>query len=407
MRMRYRKDATRALRSGVRCTDRALCHRCRSDRSILRSNISPEVITTDPRAISVVDLFSGCGGMTIGLAEAARMSRTAIRVALAADSDEHVLDIFKQNFPDANAQVHDISELFDGRIGLVPTCREKAVQEQVGRVNVLVGGPPCQGHSDLNNYTRRDDPKNSLYLRMARAAEVLRPDVVVIENVPPVQHDKSNVVALTAHALSDAGYRVSGGALDLGMLGVPQRRRRYLLLASRVTSLDPRGLLDSIMGASHGHSYRSVRWAIEDLLNLSSRTTYDTASKAKPQNMRRIDYLFDNDLYDLPNEERPACHSDGKHSYVSIYGRLHWDQPAQTITTGFGCMGQGRYVHPLERRTLTPHEAARLQTFPDWFTFNTEKRGVLAKAIGNAVPPLLTQRLGTFLLTAGAILGAD
>ena len=106
-------------------------------------------------------------------------------------------------------------------------------------------------------------------------------------------------------------------------------------------------------------------------------------------------YLFDKRLYDLPNSRRPDCHRDGDHSYVSMYGRLHWHKPAQTITTGFGSMGQGRYVHPARRRTITPHEAARLQTFPDWFDFGDQTSPTeLAKMIGNAVPPLLMLALG-------------
>src|SRR6185312_3602501 len=110
-------------------------------------------------------------------------------------------------------------------------------------------------------------------------------------------------------------------------------------------------------------------------------------------------FLFEHGLYDLPNNQRPECHRDGNHSYRSVYGRLRWTEPAQTITTGFGSMGQGRYVHPQRRRTLTPHEAARLQTFPDWFDFGKEtRRGVLAKAIGNAVPPFLTLQIGQLIL---------
>ena len=82
-----------------------------------------------------------------------------------------------------------------------------------------------------------------------------------------------------------------------------------------------------------------------------------------------------------------------------MYGRLRWDQPAQTITTGFGSMGQGRYVHPARRRTITPHEAARLQTFPDTFDFgDVTSRKALAKMIGNAVPPLLMATLGDSIL---------
>jgi DNA (cytosine-5)-methyltransferase 1 len=116
-------------------------------------------------------------------------------------------------------------------------------------------------------------------------------------------------------------------------------------------------------------------------------------------NRQRIDYLFDHELYDLPNPERPTCHRDVKHTYNAMYGRLRWDNPAQTITSGYGSMGQGRYVHPGKRRTLTPHEAARLQTIPDWFVFDEKtKRTQIARMIGNAVPPVLGLALGRLLL---------
>jgi DNA (cytosine-5)-methyltransferase 1 len=89
-----------------------------------------------------------------------------------------------------------------------------------------------------------------------------------------------------------------------------------------------------------------------------------------------------------------------------MYGRLHWDRPAQTVTTGFGSMGQGRYVHPSRRRTITPHEAARLQTFPDWFDFGQSSRGQLADMIGNAVPPLVMVALGGAAVRALNLAGA-
>ena len=117
---------------------------------------------------------------------------------------------------------------------------------------------------------------------------------------------------------------------------------------------------------------------------------YDTAAQHSAVNERRIDFLFNNQLWELPNEQRPDCHRLKPHSYVSVYGRMHGDRPAPTITSGFGSTGQGRFVHPEERRTLTPHEAARLQGFPDWFTFSgVSKRGALQKMIGNAVPSRL------------------
>ena len=345
--------------------------------------------------LRVVDLFAGCGGMTLGLEEAARREKAAIDVALAVENDDEVFSIFEWNFDGATTKASDVTDLFNGRPGEPLTETERRLLEEIGSCDILLGGPPCQGHSDLNNHTRRDDPKNGLYLAMARAAAVLYPAVVIIENVPPVQWDTKGVVNQTWKVLEHMDYEVSGAVVDLRRVGVPQRRRRYLLIASADNGIDPRKLLKAIGQCSTIHAERSVRWAIGDLKDLTGESVYDTAGKASPNNVRRIDQLFDEDIHDLPNPSRPPCHSNKQHSYKSMYGRLWWDRPAQTITTGFGSMGQGRYVHPSKRRTITPHEAARLQTFPDWFDFGDgTRRGVLAKAIGNAVPPLLMVDLG-------------
>jgi DNA (cytosine-5)-methyltransferase 1 len=122
----------------------------------------------------------------------------------------------------------------------------------------------------------------------------------------------------------------------------------------------------------------------------SDREPFSMPAASSAVNQKRIDFLFDNDIYDLPDSERPKCHENG-HSYKSMYGRLHPSRPAQTITTGFGSMGQGRYVHPTMRRLITPHEAARIQGFPDFFDFSLAyKATALRKLIGNAVPPILS-----------------
>jgi DNA (cytosine-5)-methyltransferase 1 len=180
---------------------------------------------------------------------------------------------------------------------------------------------------------------------------------------------------------------------------VPQRRRRFLLIASNVPEIAPVSVLDHLAGDNPRHGDRTVRWAIQDLIDVDAQTAYDRAGRLSTENIRRIGYLFEKDVYDLPNSKRPECHRDGNHSYASMYGRLRWDEPAQTITTGFGSMGQGRYVHPARPRTLTPHEAARLQTFPDWFDFGSSTyRTTMAEMIGNAVPPLLMVSLGNEIL---------
>jgi DNA (cytosine-5)-methyltransferase 1 len=349
--------------------------------------------------IHTVDLFSGGGGMTAGLEESARRLGLGLNITLAVESDADVAAVYELNQPEANVRKVDLASLFDGVIGRRATATEKKLAKQVAPCQILLGGPPCQGHSDLNNHTRREDPKNALYLLMARAAEILEPDIVVIENVAPVQWDKGDVINQTKKALIAKNYAVAGRVIDLRRVGVPQRRRRYLLIASKLESVVPDTVLDALAKTLGDHSDRDLRWAIGDLEEVSSQTVFDSPSKATKTNVERMDYLFDNDELDLPNPQRPDCHKDKKHSYVSMYGRLSWNEPAQTITTGFGSMGQGRYVHPSRRRTITPHEAARLQTFPDWFVFGKDtRRGVLTKVIGNAVPPLLMIRLGNLIL---------
>jgi len=337
--------------------------------------------------------------MTEGLEESAGRLGLSLEIALAVESDEDVAAIYELNQPEANLRKVNLASLFDGALGSAATAIEKKVAKEVGSCEILLGGPPCQGHSDLNNHTRREDPKNALYLLMARAAEILEPDIVVIENVGPVQWDKGGVVNQTKKTLREKNYEVAGRVIDLRRVGVPQRRHRYLLIASRVETFDPDTALDNLTATLGDHPDRDLRWSIGDLEEITSETTFDSPSKATPTNAKRINYLFNNEEWDLPNSRRPGCHKDKGHSYVSMYGRLRWNEPAQTITTGFGSMGQGRYVHPSRHRTITPHEAARLQTFPDSFVFGKEtRRGVLAKVIGNAVPPLLMIRLGNLIL---------
>ena len=203
----------------------------------------------------------------------------------------------------------------------------------------------------------------------------------------------------STQALKAAGYSVASDVLHLVKFGVPQRRRRHILLAAIEDRIDP-SVMGCLGSACDDHAERSVRWAIEDLVDQTAKTGPDSASRSTPVNLKRMQWLIGQDKYDLPNERRPECHH-GSHSYNSMYGRLAWDAPAQTITTGFGCMGQGRFVHPEHPRTLTPHEAARLQTLPDFFDLDTRKgRGVWARVIGNAVPPLFVVHLLAPLLGA-------
>jgi DNA (cytosine-5)-methyltransferase 1 len=223
---------------------------------------------------------------------------------------------------------------------------------------------------------------------MVRAAELLRPSIVLIENVPAVMKDRyqgQNVVNMARNRLQDLDYRVHDAVVSMDGLGVAQTRKRHILLATTEGWAAPQDVFSALKIMDNTHD---LRWAIGDLENVQP-VGFDSPPSAKQINLDRMKYLLDNDVYDLPNDLRPVCHQDD-HSYKSMYGRLRWDKPAQTITSGFGSIGQGRYMHPSRMSALTPHEAARLQGFPDYFDFSAVgTRTGLATMIGNAVPPQL------------------
>ena len=369
------------------------CQICQADITAVRSINLP---TPDPSwpAISIADLFSGCGGLSLGIQRAAHDSEYSIDARLALDSDRVAMDVYGELFPTASMICKPIEEVLDGEVDALPTRSESGLALEVGDLDFMLGGPPCQGHSNLNNHSRRDDPRNGLYLRMARAAQVLSPSAIIIENVPTVTYDVRKAVQRTIDCLKSLKYTVGAGVVDLSNLGVPQRRRRHIILALQDCEADPQELVDSLESPVCGHVPRTVRWAIGDLEDGTKANTFDSASKPYPINQSRIDWLFDNDETDLPNELRPQCHRSD-HSYTAMYGRMLWELPAQTVTTGFNCIGQGRYVHPSRRRVITPHEAARLQTLPDFVNFKAVPvRKHLAKLIGNSVPPLLSYAIG-------------
>jgi DNA (cytosine-5)-methyltransferase 1 len=350
------------------------------DLAWLRLSAAPWAKDEQPR-VRIADIFSGCGAMTLA-AWALGLGHEAV---IAIDTDEDALGVFRVNFDPGIALGDPVESLFDGDVRGRLTRSERGLRSGAGRVDLLLAGPPCQGNSDLNNHTRRADPKNGLYARMARCAEVLRPTHVVIENVPGVLHDKGNVVGRTEECLRRLGYSVVAGILDADAVGVPQIRRRHFMIASQVVSVDLEATIEA-----YRCTQRPLSWAIQDLLDVPGEDSFDVAATLSSENQGRVAYLFDNGLYDLPDSQRPDCHRLKAHTYKAMYGRLRWDHPAPTITSGFASPGQGRYIHPLRQRTLTPHEAARIQFFPDFFRFGHLSRSSLRALIANAVPSKLT-----------------
>jgi len=358
------------------------------DASWLQAIKEPHPQKYKRKEISFVDLFSGGGGLSLGFREAIKAFSCRPNAKAAFDTCTSSLGVYGQNFENALLKSDPIDELFQNRVSDTLSSSEKSLMGELGSVDVLLAGPPCQGHSDLNNHSRRNDSKNNLFYYVARAAKVLDPKLILIENVIAVEHDRGGVLQRTEEELNKLGYntdvaRVNG--LDLGM---PQGRRRTFVVASSEYEPDLQLEIRHLL-----HDARPVGWAIKDLVRYKGEHPFDTPARSSEINQARIQYLFDNNIFDLPNKERPKCHQNG-HNYPAVYGRMHWDKPAPTITRGFGSNGQGRFVHPKKPRTLTPHEAARVQGFPDWFTFNGANRKTLQHVIGNAVHSKMAYSIG-------------
>lgn len=352
------------------------------------------------KEISYIDLFSSVGGLSLGLEEAVKSLGFRPLPLLAVDVDDGALAIHKHNHGTKRVVHESVSSLVDFKVigqgknatlAYDPQVIGSQMEELVGKVDVVLAGPPCQGHSTLNNYSRGDDPRNLLYLTVPAIAIALKAPVVIIENVPNVLNDVDNVVESTREILLQNGYEVTGTVLAAHQLGWAQTRKRYFLVAT----LGHAPIDLDVVREYFAHQPMPVSWALDKIKVSTEGKDHimNQIAEMSPLNQTRIDWLFDNDAYELPNHIRPDCHKDG-HTYPSVYGRMKWTEPAPTLTTGFVSPGRGRFIHPRERRVLTPREAARLQGFPNWFDFSPptlspSKRGQLAKWIGDAVPSIL------------------
>jgi len=346
--------------------------------------------------VHAIDFFCGTGGLSLGASKAIEAVAMHHALLAAVDVDGDALGVYRRNFRPQVTLGVNVASIVDfhvyGRGGKAsfaypPEIMDERLAAFMGKTDLVLAGPPCQGHSNLNNHTRRSDPRNVLYVCVAAATVALKARAIVMENVPDVLNDKTDVVGAACKLLADAGYAVSTHVLSAADLGCAQTRKRHFLVGTLRPHIP---LAESAVTLAQ--PAMTLREVIGDLEFTAGGGFMDEVSLLSAENQVRIDFLFDNDLYDLPNEVRPDCHKSG-HTYPSVYGRLDWNKPSQTITTGFMTMGRGRYIHPSQRRVITPREAARIQGFPDTFVFagngETPSRKLLAKWIGDAVPTQL------------------
>lgn len=326
-------------------------------------------ITEVPK-LTALDLFSGCGGLSEGLQQA------GFRVAAAVEIDSKAQETYSLNHPKVKLYAEDIRKL-DAAVVL------KEVGLRRGELDLLAGCPPCQGFSRLRTKNKGAsvfDPRNDLVGDFLRFIQEMLPKSIMMENVPALANDSR--FQKFCIAIADLGYTYVVQVLDAADYNVPQRRKRLILLASRV----------HVPAVADKQTDRvTVRQAFA---GIGARSTTIDLLHAMPE--RRSPKVMDmirqipkdgGSRMDLPIEFQLECHKKAN-GFFDVYGRMSWDDVAPTITSGCFNPSKGRFLHPSDNRAITLREAAILQGFPSDYQFVTSHgKESIALMIGNALPP--------------------
>lgn len=349
------------------------------------SNKARARIDASPSSVVAVDLFCGGGGLTYGLRE------LGIDVRAGYDIDRACRYAYEANNAPAKFYERDVRRI---------TAREIKAHFPPGAVKALVGCAPCTPFSALRKgRDTSDESEWSLLGEFARLVRKVEPDLVSMENVPQIT--KHAVFADFRDQLESLQYSVSASVVKCEDYGIPQKRRRLVLLASRLGEI-------ALLPPTHPNRHRTVAQAIRKLpaIEAGTHATKDPihlAANLEPLNLRRIRLSKPGGTWrDWPTAQRLHCHKKASGStYDAAYGRMEWDKPSPPITTKFYNLGSGRFGHPTQDRAISVREGAILQTFPRSYKFAPAREKLkitkLGQIIGNAVPPRLGAVLGASL----------
>lgn len=338
------------------------------------------------RIYRLMDLFAGCGGMTRGFVDTGRYEPV-----FAVEFDEHAAATYEANFGDHVARAED------GR----PHAIEAV--EHFPKADVVIGGPPCQGFSPLNRegvgFERR-----ALWREYLRALRESEPRAFVMENVPQLL--RSDEYAAFKRAAEDKlGYVVEGRILNAADYGVPQTRRRAIVIGvseGQVPWPTPTHYDPTKQIPAGGKPWRTFEDAVEGVPRKPDGKGWHIGRNPRPETIVRYQHVPHDggnrfqmqDALDAAGLGHlvPPCWRNKPKGTTDVFGRLYWKRPAFTIRTEFYKPEKGRYLHPTEDRPITIREAARCMSFPGDFELPADQKWTeIAKQIGNAVPPLLAQ----------------
>jgi DNA (cytosine-5)-methyltransferase 1 len=338
---------------------------------------------------TAVDVFAGAGGLTVGL------KRAGFKVAAAVEIDEHAFATYKTNHPEVKAFRQDVR-----------TVKGVSLKKASGgTIDVLAGCPPCQGFSTLTNTSSKKDPRNNLVLEVSRLIEEIRPDALMLENVPGLAGRGKHLFNKLLKTLDRLKYKYTWDVLQVADYGVPQNRRRLVLLAGKGFELKMPPPTHSRTGANGLPKWLTLRDAIFGmgapaiLKNLRETggpqsVNWHVVRDMGSQNLARLKATKPGESRaELPDHLRPDCHKAMNKGYSNVYGRMTWDQLPVTITGGCTTLSKGRFGHPSELRALSVREAARIQTFPDDYVFDSQFMDHVCEMIGNALPCDFAEKL--------------
>lgn len=332
----------------------------------------------------VLDLFSGCGGLSWGFHEHPEY----FEIKGAIDFDIHANKTYKHNYG-IEAKAMDIESLCADDLKIEFSINDK-------QPLIIIGGPPCQGFSSHKKKDKRIDGRNSLVAKYAELCCNLNAEIIIIENVPDLFTEKHwHHYESAKNILLSNGYNINASIVNMAEFGVPQERFRAVVIASKSIGISvPKGFLKR-------GEFVTVREAIGNLMPLkagesSIKDPMHITSKHKESTIKTFE-MIPKDGGSRPLGVGPKC-LDKVKGFSDVYGRLYWDQPSVTITARCRTPSCGRFLHPEQNRGLSVREAALLQGFPVSFYFEGPFDDKY-KQIGNAVPPLFSKALSEHIIS--------
>lgn len=342
--------------------------------------------------LKAVDFFCSGGGMTCGLSQA------GIKVVAGIDNDPTCKETYEKNNRGAKFILADVFSL-----------KEKDAQKTLNLKKndddlILIGCSPCQFWSIIRTDKTKSAKSKNLLLEFERFVNYFNPGYVLVENVPGIlaKKDRSGLDSFIKN-LEDRGYKIRFEIVNMNDYGVPQNRRRFSLLASRLykkaifpkTSKGPKLTVAEVLGTNNG--FQKIEAGHRD------QTPFNhTAARLTEKNLLRLKKTprSGGSWLSWAKDKKLKRESYSGNGFVDNYGRMRWEKPAPTITTKFISISNGRFAHPDENRGISIREGATLQTFPKDYVFYCDSIAIAARIIGNAVPPKFAKLLGKTMVKA-------